>query len=123
MEGDLPVVYEANCISAGDLTSWYGDIRAEGEEGTLTMVYPRLYIARRGADQLHVAGLRQDLAVVADSHAGQADAFAEFLASIGEDRPAETSAEDNLRTMALLFAAVDACRTGRSITTADYLII
>jgi predicted dehydrogenase len=121
MEGDLPVVYEANCISAGDLTSWYGDIRAEGETGTLAMVYPRLYIARRGADQSHVAGLREDLMVVTDTQAGQAVAFAEFLDAIEQGRPAETSAEDNLRTMAMLFAAVDACHTGERRRVADYL--
>jgi predicted dehydrogenase len=121
MDGALPVVYEANCISAGDLTSWYGEIRAEGETGALTMVYPRLYIARRGADQIHTAGLREDLMAVTDAHAGQAVAFGEFLDAVEQDRPAETSAEDNLRTMALLFAAVDACHTGERRRIADYL--
>jgi predicted dehydrogenase len=121
LEDGARVVYEGNCISAGDLTSWYGDIRAEGEHGALTMVYPRLYIARRGADQTHVAGLREDLAVVTDSHAGQVHALAEFLDSIAQGRPAETSGEDNLRTMAMLFAAVDACHSGAERLIRDYL--
>jgi predicted dehydrogenase len=121
MDDGLPVVYEANCISSGDLTSWYGDIRAEGETGTLTMVYPRLYIARRGADQIPTAGLREDLMAATDSHAGQAVALAEFLDAIEQDRPAETSAEDNLQTMAMLFAAIDACHGGQRQRIADIL--
>lgn len=121
MEEDVPVVYEGNCISAGDLTSWHGDIRAEGEDGALTMVYPRLYIARRGADQTQVAGLREDLMVVPPTDAGQPVLFNEFLDAIEQGRPAETSAEDNLRTMAMLFAAVDACHTGQRREIPAYL--
>lgn len=112
MTGGLPVVYEANCISSGDLTAWYGEIRAEGETGTLTMVYPHLYLARRGADQVQVAGPREDLMAVSEPDAGQPAVLAELLDSVEQGRPAETSGEDNLRTMAMLFAAVDACRTG-----------
>jgi predicted dehydrogenase len=121
MEGGVPVVYEGNCISSGDLTSWYGDIRAEGEHGALTMVFPRLYIARRGANQNHVAGLREDLMVVTEPDAGQPVLFNELLDAIEAGRPAETAAEDNLRTMAMLFAAVDACHSGESRVVEDYV--
>jgi predicted dehydrogenase len=120
MSDGRPVVYEANCISAGDLTSWYGDIRAEGESGALTMVYPRLYVARRGADQTHVAGLRQDLMVVTDPQAGQDLLWREYLDALDAGRPTETAIEDNLLTMAMLFAAVDACHTGAERRVADY---
>lgn len=121
MAGGLPVVYEANCISSGDLTSWYGEIRAEGETGTLTMIYPHLYLARRGADQVQVAGPRADLMTVSAPDAGQPAVLAELLDSIEQGRPAETSGEDNLRTMAMLFAAVDACHSGKRHQVADYL--
>ncbi|MCC6627059.1 MAG: Gfo/Idh/MocA family oxidoreductase [Chloroflexi bacterium] len=121
MAGGVPVVYEANCISAGDLTSWYGDIRAEGETGTLTMVWPRLTIARRGADQVHVAGLREDLMAVTDPQAGQDLLWREYLDALDTGRPAETAIDDNLSTMAMLFAAIDACHLGGERRIADYL--
>ena len=86
------------------------------------MVFPRLYAARRGANQTHVAGLREDLAVVTDSHAGQVESFAEMLDAIEQQRPPHTSGDDNLRTMAMLFAAIDACHSGERRSIADYLI-
>lgn len=121
MAGGLPVIYEGYCRSSGDLTSWYGDIRAEGERGTVTMVYPSLYIASRGANQLHVAAPRRDLMRVGDLQDGQALSFGEFLDATDAGRRPESVGDENLISVAMVFAAADACRTGTTRRIADYL--
>ncbi|MDQ7904651.1 Gfo/Idh/MocA family oxidoreductase [Phytohabitans sp. ZYX-F-186] len=125
MEGDVPVVYTAYIRSSGDLTSWYGDIRAECDRGAVTMVAPSLYLATRGAHQ----GVRsedfrapaQELASVGHPHDGQALAFAEFLAATDEGREPESGARENLQSVAMMFAAIDACRSGATAYIADYV--
>jgi predicted dehydrogenase len=120
-EGGLPVIYEGYCRSSGDLTSWFGDVRAEGENGTLTFVHPSLYLAGRGADQLQVAAPRADLARVGDLQDGQTLAFDEFVDAVAAGRQPESSGADNLISVAMLFAAVDACHGGERRRIADYL--
>jgi predicted dehydrogenase len=121
-EGHLPVLYHANKISRGNLTSWYGDIIAEGEHATLSMEYPRLFTTRMGANQTFTRGPQQDLVRATDPQAGQDVSLAEFLDAIEQGRPPETSAEDNLRSMAMLFAAIDSAHEHRERQIADYLI-
>ena len=87
-EGGVSVLYHGNKISRGDLTSWYGDIVAEGEHATLSMVYPRLYLTRRGARQTAPVGPQTDLMAASDPQAGQDAALAEFLDAIAQGRPA-----------------------------------
>ena len=82
----LPVLYHANKISRGDLTSWYGDIVAEGEHATLSMVYPRLFTSRMGAHQTFTHGLQTDLVRASDPQAGQDASLAEFLDAVEQRR-------------------------------------
>lgn len=121
MEGGIPVIYEGYCRSSGDLTSWYGDIRAECADGVVTMVFPHLYLAGRGADQLHVAAPRRDLMRVGDLQEGQTASFREFLDATDRGRVPESSGAENLVSVAMVFAAADACRTGERRWIADYL--
>lgn len=120
-EGGLPVLYEGYCRSSGDLTSWYGDIRAEGETGALTFIHPSLYLARRGADQQHVVAPRSDLARAGDLQEGQTHALREFISAVNDSRVPESSGEENLVSVAMLFAAVDSCHSGERRRIADYL--
>jgi predicted dehydrogenase len=120
-EGDLPVLYEAYCRSSGDLTSWYGDVRAEGERGAVTFVYPSLYLAGRGASQEQVVAPRQDLARAGDLQEGQTRGFEEFLDATGSGREPESSGRRNLASVAMVFAAIDAARSGQPRRIAEYL--
>lgn len=120
-EGGLPVLYEGYCRSSGDLTSWYGDIRAECEHGAVTFVYPSLYLARRGASQLEVTAPRTDLARAGNLQDGQTLAFQEFLDATDAGRPPESAGAQNLASVAMVFAAADACRSGQTRLIAGYL--
>ena len=120
-EGGAAVLYHANKISRGDLTSWYGDIVAEGEHGTLSMVYPRLFLTRLGARQSAPLGPQTDVMTVTDPQDGQEAALAEFVDAVAHGRPQETSVEDNLKSVAMVLAAIDAAHHGGERRIADYL--
>jgi hypothetical protein len=85
------------------------------------MVFPHLYLARRGANQLHVTAPRQELLRVGELEEGQVASFREFLDAIDEGRAPESSAAENLTSVAMVFAAADACRSGERRRIADYL--
>jgi predicted dehydrogenase len=122
MDDGTPVLYEAYCRSSGDLTSWYGDVRAECADGAVTMVYPHLYLARRGATQELVAAPRTDLLRVGELQEGQTAALAEFLDATDAGRKPESGGAENLVSVAMVFAAADACRTGERRRIAEYLV-
>src|SRR4029079_6014956 len=60
-EGDMTVLYYGNKVSRGNITSWYGEVTAEGEDATLTVDYPRLYLTRMGATYMYNQGPQQDV--------------------------------------------------------------
>ena len=121
MDDGTPVLYEGYCRSSGDLTSWFGDVRAECADGAVTFVHPDLYLARRGADQQLVQAPRTDLLRVGDLQEGQTLAFREFLDATDAGRAPESVGAENLVSVAMVFAATDACRTGERRRIADYL--
>ncbi len=121
MDGGLPVIYEGYCRSSGDQTSWFGDIRAECADGAVTMVHPSLYLAHRGADQNHVAAPRTDLMRIGELPEGQSISFTEFLDATDQGRIPESSGAENLISVAMVFAAADACRSGSTRRIADYI--
>jgi hypothetical protein len=121
MEDGTPALYEGYCRSSGDLTSWFGDVRAECADGAVTFVHPDLYLARRGADQQLVQAPRTDLLRVGDLQEGQTLAFREFLDATDAGRAPESVGAENLVSVAMVFAAADACRTGERRRIVDYL--
>jgi predicted dehydrogenase len=124
-EGDLPVLYYGNKVSRGNMTSWYGEITAEGENATLTVDYPRLYLTRMGSTYMFPTGPQEDVMRATDDRPNGASnhaVFQEFHAAIAEGRPAESSIEDNLKSMAMVTAAIDSSRSGTERKIADYLI-
>ena len=48
-------------------------------------------------------------------HASIVPCHANLLAALQGGKPAETTAEDNLRTLALVFAAYESARTGQVV--------
>ena len=105
------MLYHANKISRGDLTSWYGDIVAEGEHATLSMVYPRLYLTRLGARQAAPSGRQTDVMTVTDPQDGRRPRWPSSWT------PSRTAArgdvgEDNLKSVAMVLAAIDSAHHG-----------
>ena len=121
MDNGLPVSYHADAISSGDMTDWFGEIRAVGETGTLTMVYPQLYIGRKGANHTDREAPREELMQVSPPQDGQAAVLREFAASVADGRQPESAGGDNLKSLAMVFGAVDSSRDQQVRQIADYL--
>jgi predicted dehydrogenase len=121
MENGVPVTYHADAISSGDMTDWYGEISAVGETGTLTMIYPDLYIARKGANHSERVAPREAVMTVSGPQEGQLAAFEEFLNAIEEGRIPESAGIENLKSLAMVFASVDSSKDGAVKQISDYL--
>ena len=64
---------------------------------------------------------RRDLARAGDLQEGQALAFEEFLDATEQGREPESSGRQNLLSVATVFAAVDACRSGQARRISEYI--
>jgi len=122
MDNGWPVTYHADAIASGDMTDWYGEIRAVGETGTLTMIYPDLYIARKGANHSDRQAPKESVMKVTSPQDGQLVAFHEFLDAIEENRMPESSGQDNLKSLAMVFGAIDASQDHEVKQIANYLL-
>ena len=121
MENRLPVTYHADAISSGDMTDWYGEIRAVGETGTLTMVFPDLYIARKGADHEERIAPREAVMTVSQPQEGQRRVLEEFIMAVAEGRQPESDVIDNIKSLAMVFGAIESSRDQQVKFIKDYL--
>lgn len=107
-DGGVVVSYRGSWISAGPVTPWAGEWRMEFERGEIFWtsrdddgaVLDRVVVRPRGG--------RAKAATL--THLGRADRWGtltEFANAVREGREPETSGRDNLRTLALMAAAVD----------------
>ena len=106
-EGELMVSYRGSWISAGPETAWAGEWSMEFERG-------QLFWTSRGEDNMLQdrvtltprRGRARTIPLPAMPHIDRAGTLAEFAASLRTGQEPETSGRDNLRTIALMIAAV-----------------
>jgi predicted dehydrogenase len=117
LEGDLPVVYRGNWASVGPQTTWNGDWRILTDRGRLAWVG---WAGQDHEDQLTWEAfdcrakpqvLRQE-PLAQGGFAGSLHAFVEAVTTGTEP---ETSAVDNLHSLAMLFAGVASAERGGSV--------
>ncbi len=93
-----------------------GEWRYEGPRGTLTW---------EGFDLYHTHShradppIRRQVPLDDDGTPGQNPVLSEFVAAIEEGRPPECNAADNLKSMAMVFAAVKSAEEGRPVPLAE----
>jgi len=104
-EGDLVGTYSASWCSQGLETQWPGEWRIECSEGVIVWKND-LVQAGSSADKL------EEVALVEKGAVGLPGELAEFLAAIEEGREPETSAHDNLKSLAMVFGTVEAAESG-----------
>ena len=97
MEGDIHVTYTGSLTEAGSSTDWLGRWRISGSEALL--------IIEGNTIEVHKAGdIRKR--IVPDDIDNRQSVLEEFSRALKEDRLAETSIEDNIRTYSMVEAAV-----------------
>jgi predicted dehydrogenase len=114
MANGVRAAYEGNCLGAATQNSWHGELyRAEGENGAVT-------VDRDGVVRIirHTpgAGLTvQDVPPVRRPHEGHQAILEQFLDWMDGGEPPPTVLDDNLRSVAMVFAAIEASRAGEVV--------
>jgi predicted dehydrogenase len=109
-ESGLKVVYEGSWVSRGRETPWEGYWAVECPAGVVEL--------RGGAVHVTLADYPgQDSQVELERMPceGQDFSLLEFQRAVAEGREPETSGRDNLSSLAMVFAALEAARTGRPV--------
>jgi predicted dehydrogenase len=101
--------------AVGSQTSWNGDWRIEGPEGSIDWDKDRMWHhhLHRTPDKL-----RRELFPLAVPPPEQA-ILDEFFAAIRDDREPECSARDNLGSLAMVFAAIRSAQESRPVDLAE----
>jgi predicted dehydrogenase len=121
------VSYRGSWISRGPATPYGGHWRLDGTTGTIEFTFRGAFEQREKLDRLilHKSGRRPETAKLPEmprkDRAGALAAFARWIES-GKAPPALSSAADNLKSLALMFAAIRSAKEdGRPVAIADML--
>lgn len=119
MSDDVRFTYRGSWCAEGANTSWESQWRINGTRGTL------LWDGKEGFDAHCVAAdegfLREQerisvsAAVNVSETEGHASVIRAFLDATAEGRAPETGAEDNIRSLAMVMAAIESARTGQRV--------
>lgn len=101
--------------AVGSRTTWNGDWRIEGPEGSIDWEADRMWHVHLHRTPERVRYEIFPLAVPAAEHA----ILDEFFTAIWEDREPECSARDNLKSLAMVFAAIRSAKEGRRVDLAE----
>jgi predicted dehydrogenase len=114
MTNGVKAAYEGSCLGAAEQNSWHGEYyRAECEEGAVA-------IGSEGVTRIyrHTPGKGmcvEDVSPVVPEYDGHQWQINEFLDWLDGGPAPDTCLEHNIRSVAMVFAAIEASRTGRSV--------
>lgn len=111
--------YRGSWAAEGANTSWESAWRIIGSKGTLLWDGADSFMASVVASD---SGFLRDLTEIdvpppadEDQTHGHASVIAEFIAAIETGRPPETVSSDNIKSLAMVFAAIESARTGQRV--------
>jgi predicted dehydrogenase len=112
--------YRGSWCAEGANTSWESAWRIVGSKGTLIWDGYDSFDAKVAVDG---TGLLRDAVAIdvpepedIDQTHGHASVLAEFLDAIEEGRPPETASNDNIKSLAMVFAAIESAKTKQRVT-------
>jgi predicted dehydrogenase len=122
LSDDVVFTYRGSWCAEGERTSWESTWRIVGTQGMLTW-------DGEDAFKASVAGTQDGLlrgftpvevpppAREEETH-GHASVIADFLEAIRTGRQPETAGQDNIRSLAMVFGAIESARSGQSVDLA-----
>jgi predicted dehydrogenase len=116
MAGGARIVYNGSWHPRGQFTDWNCRWLVECERGYVVVDRDRVCVYE--GDDPHRPGAaaeERDVPLVTMAHTDQAAVLLDFSAAVRDGRPAPTTAADNLRSAEMVFAAVDATRSGAAV--------
>ncbi|MBV9868448.1 MAG: Gfo/Idh/MocA family oxidoreductase [Abitibacteriaceae bacterium] len=112
----LVATHVACGCAVGSQTGWNGDWRIEGPQGSIDWDKEGTWHSHLHRTQEKIN--RQPVQHLAVPTSEQA-ILDEFFAAIKEDRQPECSAEDNLNSLAMVFAAIQSAKEGRKVELSE----
>lgn len=119
LEGGLVFTYTGSWCAEGARTSWEGEWRVVGSQGTAIWdgaADPSAEVVDPGQTGFLRDTRRVAVRVEASDRSGHFAALDEMFSAVLEGRPPETDGTDNLHTMAMVFGALESARTGQRVT-------
>lgn len=117
-QGGLVATHVSVGCAVGSQTGYNGWWRIEGPEGSFEWIEDRMWHTRLHRTPQKV---REELFALQMPPAQDA-ILDEFLAAVKDDREPECSARDNLRSLAMVFAAIRSAKEGRAVQLAEFLV-
>ena len=114
-EGGVIAMHHANGASVGKQSPWHGDLRLEGPEGSLTWEENAIY---RTHHPVGGEASREELPLD-EVATGQDGLLAVFVEALLAGREPECSGQDNLKSLAIVFAAIQSATEGRPVEIAE----
>jgi predicted dehydrogenase len=116
---DVVFTYRGSWCAEGERTSWESQWRLVGSKGMLSWDGEDTFRAAvAGAEQGLLSGFRP-VGVPApandDETHGHASVIADFIKSIRTGTRPETASSDNIRSLAMVFGAIESAKTGKRI--------
>jgi predicted dehydrogenase len=125
VEFDTPagavISYAGSWVTRGRPTTWDGSWDIHGDRGAIEWADNRVVLRPESIyDTVWQPGTRErenilDVDLVTLEAEERHGSLAEFARSLDEKREPETSAGDNIRSLAMVLGAVEAAKTGRSV--------
>jgi predicted dehydrogenase len=111
----LVATHVACGCAVGSQTGWNGDWRIEGDKGSIDWTKDGMWYSRLHRTEEKVRREIPPLDVPPHDQA----ILDEFFAALREDRDPECCAEDNLKSLAMVFAAIQSSKEGRKVPLAE----
>ena len=117
MENDARVVYNASWCAKGQFCGWDGNWQIEGSKGSMS--YEDGKISLYDVPELYKVTGAETVPAKGPENIGPEYVLNDFICSVKDARPPKTDVFDNIHSIAMVFAAVKAVRTGKRIPVLD----
>ncbi len=114
----LVATHVANGAAVGSRTSYNGDWRIEGDQGSLDWKGDKLSYSHLHRTDKNVDAREIKLDATAPQDQAMLD---EFFAAIEGNRAPECNAQDNLKSLAMVFAAIQSAKENREVQLSELM--
>ena len=119
---DIVFTYRGSWAAEGATTSWESQWRVIGTKGTLLWDGAESYVARIVDGDSGFLRPLKDVAISPAPHPsqthGHASVLAEFVDAVESGRTPETVGSDNIKSLAMVFSAIDSARLHQRVSIA-----
>ena len=121
MNNGARVIYSGSWCAKGDHSDWNGNWQIEGTKGMLA--YDHEDVTLHEAPELYQVKRTRKISPKPMTRQGQQYVLADFMKARDSGVRPKTDVYDNIRSVAMVFAAVKAVKTGRKVPVLDKTIV